>query len=258
MPLRAGTNSEAPEAATGRQPRTAAQIKAARRRRARRLAQRRAAALVALIGAVAALVAGVYLLNAPARSLSREATPRGPIQRAGPITGVGRPAPGGTARGAQVTYSRPVRLIIPRIGLNAAIEYVGLTTGGAMAAPSAPGTVGWYELGPRPGNTGSAVIDGHSGYADGTAAAFDELPALGKGDTLYVEDASGRLASFVVSATRLYARDANAAEVFAPTAARRLNLITCTGSFDAAAGTHSERLVVFADLEVPLQRAYRR
>jgi LPXTG-site transpeptidase (sortase) family protein len=144
-----------------------------------------------------------------------------------------------------------VRLIIPKIGLNAAIEDVGLTAGDAMAAPSGPDTVGWYKLGPRPGNRGSAVMDGHSGYADGRAAAFDELPELGKGDRLYVEDAKGRVAAFVVRKTQLYARDANAAEVFAPTASSRLNLITCTGSFDVAAGTHSQRLVVFAELEAP-------
>jgi hypothetical protein len=30
-----------------------------------------------------------------------------------------------------------------------------------------------------------------------------------------------------------------------------LNLITCTGSWDSAAGTHSKRLVVFADATLP-------
>lgn len=235
MPLRAGTTREAqPETSTTRRARAAR-----RRRRARQLARRRAVALACLIGALVALAAGVHLLIAPAR------TPESPL--------AGR----GTAGWAEMvsaskgTHARPVRLIIPKIGLNAAIEYVGLTADDAMAAPSGPDTVGWYELGPRPGNRGSAVIDGHSGYADGRAAAFDELPGLGKGDRLYVEDASGRRASFVVRTTRLYARDADAAEVFAPTASSRLNLITCTGSFDVAAGTHSQRLVVFADLEVP-------
>jgi LPXTG-site transpeptidase (sortase) family protein len=251
VPHRAGTNRDAPETDTTRQPRAAAQIKAARRRRARRRAHRRAAALVFLVGALAALAAGVYLLNEPARGLSREAPPPAP-RATGPVTKVAAsPQP------PKVIYGRPVRLMIPKIGLDAAVEYVGLTTGGAMAAPAAPDTVGWYEFGPRPGNVGSAVIDGHSGYADGTPASFDELPALVKGDRLYVKDASGRLASFVVRTTRLYARDANAAEVFASTAGRRLNLITCTGSFDVAAGTHSERLVVFAVLDVPAQSSHR-
>ena len=235
MPPRAGTTRETPP-----EPSTTRQARAARRRRrARRLARRRAAALVCLIGALVALAAGVHLLIAPARTSESPSAGRGTIGSAEMVAA------------SKGTHARPVRLIIPKIGLDAAIEYVGLTGDHAMAAPSGPDTVGWYKLGPRPGNRGSAVIDGHSGYADGKAAAFDDLPELGKGDTLYIEDASGRLASFIVRKTQLYARDANAAEVFAPTSSRRLNLITCTGSFDVAAGTHSQRLVVFTDLEVP-------
>jgi len=235
VPLRAGATREAPaETSTTRRARAAR-----RRRRARQRARRRVAALACLIGALVALAAGVHLLIAPAR------TPESPL------AGRGTAGWAEAAAASKGTHARPVRLIIPKIGLNAAIEDVGLTAGDAMAAPSGPDTVGWYKLGPRPGNRGSAVMDGHSGYADGRAAAFDELPELGKGDRLYVEDAKGRVAAFVVRKTQLYARDANAAEVFAPTASSRLNLITCTGSFDVAAGTHSQRLVVFTDLKVP-------
>ncbi len=238
MPLRVGTTKEAP-----RQPSATRRAWAAsRRRRARRLALRRVAALVCLIGALVAAAAGVYLLGAPAPA---ESPPAHKPVAPGVETLAASKAP------SKISYARPVRLVIPKIGLDAAVEDVGLTADNAMASPSGPDTVGWYKLGPRPGNKGSAVIDGHSGYADGTAAAFDDLPELHKGDTLYVEDARGRLATFVVRRTKLYARDADAAEVFAPTASRRLNLITCTGSFDVAAGTHSQRLVVFADLEVP-------
>jgi LPXTG-site transpeptidase (sortase) family protein len=251
VPLRAGTNRETPQTATTRQPRTAAQREAARRKRARRLARRRVAALACLIGALGALAVGVYLSIAPARSLSHEAKPPAPL-----VTASWPNKVAASHQPPKVTYARPVRLVIPKIDLDTAIDYVGLTPDGAMAAPSGRDTVGWYELGPRPGNRGSAVIDGHRGYADGRPAAFDKLPELARGDKLYVEDASGRLAPFVVRTTRLYARDANAAEVFAPTAGRHLNLITCTGSFDFAAGTHSQRLVVFADLAVPGQSSH--
>jgi sortase A len=241
VPLRDGTNRDAPETDTIGHPPLAEQSRAAR--------MRRAAALVSFFTALTALAAGIYLLNTPARGLSREAPAPTPARTSVVARVTASPKP------AKVTYGRPVRLIIPKLGLNAAVEYVGLTTGGAMAAPPAPDTVGWYKLGPRPGNIGSAVIDGHSGYADGTVAAFDELPRLVKGDRLYVEDANGRRAAFIVTATRLYARNANASDVFASTTGRRLNLITCTGSFDVTAGTHSERLVVFAVLKVPAQNS---
>jgi LPXTG-site transpeptidase (sortase) family protein len=239
VPLRAGTDREAPpETSTTRETRAAR-----RRRRARQLARKRVAALVCLIAALVALAAGVHLLAAPARTPESQAAQRVVARQNEKVI-----AP-------KVTYARPVRLTIPKIGLEAAIEDVGLTTDNAMAAPSGPDTVGWYELGPRPGNKGNAVIDGHSGYANGQAAAFDKLPELSKGDRLFVEDASGRVASFVVRSTHLYARDANAAEVFAPASSRHLNLITCTGTFDVAAGTHSQRLVVFTELLLPGQVA---
>lgn len=249
MPLRASTNRRASQE-------TSATRRAAtrRRRQARQLARRRAAVLACFVSALVALAVGVHQLLSPARA------PQNPPAEASIPSMAGAAASQGThtqpvagSAGAAVTgaYARPVRLIIPKIGLNAAIEDVGLTTGDAMAAPSGPDAVGWYKYGPRPGNRGSAVMDGHSGYAHGRVAAFDDLPKLSKGDKLYVQDASGKLVSFVVSKTQLYARDANAAAVFAPTASSRLNLITCTGSWDAAAGTHSQRLVVFADLVAP-------
>ena len=244
MPLRAGTARETPP-----EPSTTRQARAARRRRrARQRTRRRLAALACLIGASIALATGVRLLSAPAR------TPQSLSARkvVAPRVETGAAS---TVAAPKISYARPVRLVIPKIGLETAIEYVGLTADNAMASPSGPDTVGWYELGPRPGNKGSAVIDGHSGYADGTAAAFDKLPELRKGDRLYVEDASGRLASFIVRKTMLFARDASAAEVFAPASSRRLNLITCTGTFDVAAGTHSQRLVVFTELLLPGQVA---
>jgi LPXTG-site transpeptidase (sortase) family protein len=135
------------------------------------------------------------------------------------------------------------------------VERVGLTADHAMASPSGPATVGWYKLGPQPGNEGSAVIDGHSGYAGNVEAVFDHLGKVGKGDKIYIEDARGRRATFIVRRTKVYARTASADEVFAATKSRRLNLVTCTGTYDVAAGTHSERLVVFAQLQPSGERS---
>jgi len=68
--------------------------------------------------------------------------------------------------------------MIPSINIDAAIEYVGLTSNGAMAVPKGPNDVGWFELGPRPGDIGSAVIAGHDGWKDGIPAVFDNLSKL--------------------------------------------------------------------------------
>jgi len=211
-------------------------------REARQPARWRAAVLVCAVGVLAAASAGVYLL------LTRDSAPQSSADSRAQLTDPAQ-TPTAPVVVPKVTYGIPLRLIIPKIGVNAAIERVGLTSDRAMASPSGPGTVGWYKFGPRPGNKGSAVIDGHSGYADGRRAAFDDLPELKPGDKLYVKDARGERLVFVVRKKKLYARQADSAEVFRPSTGRRLNLITCTGPFDEAAGTHSQRLVVFAVLQ---------
>src|SRR5260370_365472 len=57
----------------------------------------------------------------------------------------------------------PKRLIISAIGINALIESVGVRSDGDLATPTHNpwDDVGWYSLGPHPGERGSAVIDGH-------------------------------------------------------------------------------------------------
>ena len=213
-----------------------------KKKRARLSASRRAAVLVLVVVAVAALVAGVYLLLAP------DGSPESPATDAAELTDPAQ-TPASPAAVPKVTYGLPVRLIIPKPGVNAAVEKVGLTSRRDMASPSRADTVGWYKFGPRPGNEGSAVIDGHSGYADDREAVFDDLPKLKVGDKLFVKDATGKRLAFVVRRKVLYGRNASAGEVFGSTKHRRLNLITCTGSFDVAAGTHTKRLVVFAELQ---------
>src|SRR5258708_827346 len=58
----------------------------------------------------------------------------------------------------------PARLKIPSIGIDTFVEQVAVTPGGAMDVPKGANNVGWFDLSPRPGAKGSAVIDGHSGY----------------------------------------------------------------------------------------------
>ena len=184
--------------------------------------------------------------KAVAPSAVRPATPVIPATR----TGQG-PTGAGTSphRSQTVAYGRPIRLMIPRLGLSAAVERVGLTPSGAMAAPKSPTTVAWYKYGPRPGDSGNAVIAGHSGYRNGATAAFDDLPRLRAGDLVLVRDANGVLARFIVRGSRTFDRRAKPGGVFedGSTTAPHLNLVTCTGAWNAAAGTHADRLVVYTD-----------
>lgn len=145
----------------------------------------------------------------------------------------------------------PVRLKIPSISINAPVEYVGLTSKGAMDTPVGVANVAWFNKGPRPGEVGSAVIDGHFGYKNNKPAVFDNLHKLKKGDKLYIEDGKGATISFVVRELKSYSRDADALDVFTSNDGKsHLNLITCIGDWDVANKTHSNRLVVFTDKEI--------
>ena len=142
----------------------------------------------------------------------------------------------------------PIRLIIPSINVNAAIESVGLTPAGAMNAPKGPADAAWFDLGPRPGDIGNAVIDGHFGWKDNIPAVFDNLAKLQIGDKIYVETAKGTTIVFVVREVLTYDQNADARSVFNSNDGKaHLNLITCEGVWNAASKSYSNRLVVFAD-----------
>jgi LPXTG-site transpeptidase (sortase) family protein len=144
----------------------------------------------------------------------------------------------------------PIRLTIPKIGVDATIEDVGLTSQGAMAAPEGPVDVAWFDLGPRPGESGSAVIAGHEGWKDGIPAAFDDLYKLQKGDQVYVTNKQGAIITFVVRGIQTFDQNGDASDIFSSNdGAAHLNLITCEGTWNAAQQSYSNRLVVFTDEE---------
>lgn len=70
------------------------------------------------------------------------------------------------------------RLNIPSIHVSVPVVPVGLTTAGALDVPKNFAHAGWYRLGARPGEIGTAVIDGHFGYLKGKPAVFNNLYKL--------------------------------------------------------------------------------
>jgi len=147
----------------------------------------------------------------------------------------------------------PVRLQIPAIGIDAKIDGMGLTPAGDMEAPTGAHDTGWYKLGPRPGDVGSAVVAGHYGrWQNGDHSVFDDLHALKAGDKIRVLDQQGVTVSFTVRTTRIFKHADDARSVFtSDDAMAHLNLITCQGTWSAAEKTYAERLVVFADRDKP-------
>jgi sortase A len=145
----------------------------------------------------------------------------------------------------ETIYGLPIQLEIPKIKVNTDILQMGLTASGDMDAPAKVTDVGWYKNGPHPGNTGSAVIAGHFGV--GGPGVFVDLDKLQKDDHVLVTDEKGQTSSFVVRETRTYGYTEHPSEVFNTSGGAHLNLITCAGTWNAAARTYNKRLVIFAD-----------
>ena len=148
----------------------------------------------------------------------------------------------------KVLSQLPVQLKIPKIHVDAFIEYVGITATGAMDAPTGPNDVAWFDLGPRPGDVGNAIIAGHYGWKDNIPAAFDNLSKLKAGDIINTEDGVGSTTTFIVRKTQIYGESSSVSDVFDSTdGIAHLNLITCEGVWNDVTKSYSGRLVVFAD-----------
>lgn len=150
------------------------------------------------------------------------------------------------------TNADPERLLIPMIGINAPIEMVGVTPDNDLAVPSRNPwvNVGWYGSGPRPGEWGSAVIDGHLDRPGGSPAVFWRLQDVHIGDEVMVIDASGKTIRFHVTGTAFYSpQEAPIQEIFGNESGAFLNLITCAGDWIPSQHQTSLRFVVYTALD---------
>lgn len=142
----------------------------------------------------------------------------------------------------------PVRLRIPTLGVDAAVQWVGIDADGRMGIPSNYDDVAWYEPGPAPGTPGNSVIAGHLDSTTGPAIFF-KLRDLKPGDEIISLTAAGKEYRFVVTTSEVYDADnAPLDRIFGTSVNPRLNLITCDGAFDRSSREYDKRLVVYSEL----------
>jgi len=147
-----------------------------------------------------------------------------------------------------VPQGLPVRLKIPAIGVDSAIEDALITPDGRMDVPANSVNVAWFALGPHPGQAGSAVIGGHYGIKDGVPFVFYNLDQVKIGDNVYIVDDRGATLTFIVRSISSFDRTADATTVFTSTdGLAHLNLVTCEGVWNQVNGSYPQRLVVFTD-----------
>ncbi len=157
------------------------------------------------------------------------------------LSPIGPPAPIGI----------PTRLRIPAVGIDAAVEVVGLDREGAMDTPKDFDETAWYELGPRPGEPGNAVINGHvDSAALKRGAVFWNLPQVQPGNLIIVIGDDESEHRFIVTSLQAYTpQNVPVDQIFGPADGAHLNLITCDAStpFNRRTGEYGGWLLVTSD-----------
>jgi hypothetical protein len=144
--------------------------------------------------------------------------------------------------------ARPVRLVIPAIGVDTRLIRLGLTTTHTLQVPISAAIAGWFTGSPRPGATGASIIAGHIDSYSGPGVFF-LLHEMHRGERVYVRRANKSIAQFRVTAVREYAKDRFPTDaVYGPVPDAELRLITCGGIFDYATGSYLSNVVVYAVL----------
>ncbi|WP_051799638.1 class F sortase [Catenuloplanes japonicus] len=146
--------------------------------------------------------------------------------------------------------SRPTRVTIPAIRVEAPVRQVGLAADGSIDVPPASehDVTGWYEDGPTPGEFGSAVIVGHVDNYTGPSV-FYRLHDLRRGDTIEIAREDRETAVFEVSSVELFDRTGLPADrVYADFTRPHLRLITCGGRWAGGDVGYRDNVVVFATL----------
>jgi len=141
----------------------------------------------------------------------------------------------------------PVRLRIGALHVDGEVQRLGLRADGTVAVPKRTDVAGWYELGPRPGQPGPAVILGHVDSRTGPGI-FVNLRTVRRGTLVRVDRADGSTVMFRVREVSQVSKTSFPTDlVYAPTLDPTLRLVTCGGSFDRARGSYRDNVIVFAD-----------
>jgi sortase (surface protein transpeptidase) len=194
------------------------------------------AASVALTGAGAVLLwHGLGAGRAVPPSLAAPPAASAPARAVSHVSGV-----------AAIPRTVPLRLVIPAIGVNAAVVPEGTDSAGALEVPplTAANIAGWWDGGPAPGQDGPAVIAGHVDSAQAGPLVFWNLRLLKPGDAVTVEPAG--VTFRVTAVTQVAKASFPTSAVYGPTPGPELRLVTCGGTFDPATGHYLSNLIVYA------------
>lgn len=156
----------------------------------------------------------------------------------------------------ETNRSVPVTLRIPAIGLAVPLgSTLGLNPDGSVQVPTGTAQPGWFQLGPTPGQLGSAVMLGHVDSYQGPGVFF-QLRTLAAGDQVDVGLADGTTAQFTVNSIAMYSKQQfPAPQVYGSHGSSALQLVTCGGVFDSQTGSYLSNVVVYTSLTAVIPAA---
>jgi LPXTG-site transpeptidase (sortase) family protein len=140
----------------------------------------------------------------------------------------------------------PVKLVIPRLHVEAPIEVRGTDANNVMEAPDRPSDAAWYRFTSKPGSGSNAVFAGHRDFARVGPAIFWHLDQLGPGDLIEVVSPQQTEIAYRVSQAWQYGvATIPMKQVLAADVGDEVTLITCSGRYTPSTG-YDHRLVVRA------------
>ena len=142
---------------------------------------------------------------------------------------------------------RPGRLVLPALGVDAAVVPVGVGPGGALSIPDNARVIGWWSGGAAPGSpVGTVLMAGHVDSAQTGPGALARLSQAPVGARLTVRGPGSEM-TYVVRARRRYLKqDLPWRTIFAQGELPRLVLVTCGGDFDSSTRHYTDNVVVIA------------
>jgi hypothetical protein len=183
-----------------------------------------AAVVAVIIAGFAAVALGIVTASPPQRQ-SAPSSPATTPSTATPTVPSGQPS-----SRQLLARSAPVRLTIPAIGVDGGLEHLGLSADKkTMRLPSHPGTAGWFEDGPSPGEVGPTIIVGYIATQRGPGV-FHRLAHLTAGANIAVRRADAIEVTYRVDQIASYPPNKlPSAKVYGRTKQPALRLITCGG-----------------------------
>jgi hypothetical protein len=146
--------------------------------------------------------------------------------------------------------SRPQRLTIPSIKVDAPILDVGLATDGSVDVPPLQrhDEAGWFDGGPTPGQFGPALIVGHADTRSGPSV-FYHLAQLKAGQKIEVLRSDRSVAVFEVNSVEHFNKGRLPLQrVYGDFSRPSLRLMTCGGTWLGGKQGYADNIVVFASL----------